>query len=579
MSKTKAKILVIASDANLRRTLGGAGRNLCWADPPDIEGLVRCVFDEVPNLIVIDEGYGGSGLDAAIRLKQDVVLKYIPVALLVQDPPREPDRDVDAYALKSASSEEVLSQLSALVETNWHELDLNPLTSLPGTRSSVMRIEDALESRRKFAVCCVDLSNLSAFNTVYGDHRGDGVIIALGRILREALLKHGGGADFIGHLGGDDFIIVTEPERAVSVAESLIEEFDATIGSFYDPPDRDRGYILCRRPDGRSTRYPVMSVSVAVVHNDDGQLHEMAEVSRIAGELKRYMSSLPGSCYIKYGLVEEQRPGSPASTLEVSFPSKLKSLSHGRIAGSEAPKYAAFHRLILKARQIRTVYQPIVDLKKRSIVGYEALTRALSNYPADEATSLFSDARTFGRVKELDRICVEYALKNGQDLHPEHKIFININHETLIDDAFFHDLFSCRGRLPFRNIVIEVTEQSLLRSFDKVREALAGLKEQGVSVAIDDVGGGAVSLRDVAVLKPDFIKFDRSLIRQIDLNPTKQQIVQSMILFARAINARTTAEGIETPDECQAVIECGVDLGQGYYFAKPGSPFPTLAIS
>ena len=128
----------------------------------------------------------------------------------------------------------------------------------------------------------------------------------------------------------------------------------------------------------------------------------------------------------------------------------------------------------------------------------------------------------------------------------------------------------------FKNIVIEVTEQSILRSFDKIREALLELKEQGVSVAIDDVGGGAVSLRDVAVLKPDYMKFDRSLIRQIDISTTKQQIIISLLHFARSIHAVTTAEGIETKEEYEAVLMCGIDIAQGYYFARPGNAFPKV---
>ncbi|MEK7211712.1 MAG: EAL domain-containing protein, partial [Patescibacteria group bacterium] len=110
----------------------------------------------------------------------------------------------------------------------------------------------------------------------------------------------------------------------------------------------------------------------------------------------------------------------------------------------------------------------------------------------------------------------------------------------------------------------------------KVRDALFELKEQGVSIAIDDVGGGAVSLRDVAILKPDYMKFDRSLIRQIDSNSTKQQIVLSLILFANGIKAITTAEGIETKEEYAAVQSLGVSLAQGYYFARPGKPFPKV---
>jgi EAL domain-containing protein (putative c-di-GMP-specific phosphodiesterase class I) len=82
-------------------------------------------------------------------------------------------------------------------------------------------------------------------------------------------------------------------------------------------------------------------------------------------------------------------------------------------------------------------------------------------------------------------------------------------------------------------------------------------------------------LRDVAVLKPDYIKFDRFLIRQIDTNIMKQQIVLSMILFANGIKAQTTAEGIETKEEYETVLMCGVDLGQGYYFARPGPALPS----
>jgi EAL domain-containing protein (putative c-di-GMP-specific phosphodiesterase class I) len=155
---------------------------------------------------------------------------------------------------------------------------------------------------------------------------------------------------------------------------------------------------------------------------------------------------------------------------------------------------------------------------------------------------------------------------------------LNLNHETLLDQKLMSNLFANKGAIGYRNIVIEVTEQSILRSFDKVRDALLELKEQGVGVAIDDVGGGAVSLRDVAVLKPDYIKFDRSLIRQIDVSTTKQQIVLSMILFAKGIHAQTTAEGIETKQEYETVLMCGVNLGQGYYFAKPGPPFPNLNV-
>jgi EAL domain-containing protein (putative c-di-GMP-specific phosphodiesterase class I) len=182
-------------------------------------------------------------------------------------------------------------------------------------------------------------------------------------------------------------------------------------------------------------------------------------------------------------------------------------------------------------------------------------------------------------VKELDKLCVDSALRMGQGIEKDKKLFLNLNHETLLDSKLMKTLFTEKGVIGFKNIVIEITEQSILRSFEKMRDALLELKEQGVSVAIDDVGGGAVSLRDVALLKPDYIKFDRSLIRQIDTNVTKQQIVLSMILFANGIQAKTTAEGIETKEELETVKMCGVNLVQGYFLSRPGPPFPVLNAS
>jgi len=260
--------------------------------------------------------------------------------------------------------------------------------------------------------------------------------------------------------------------------------------------------------------------------------------------------------------------GSEDTPLEVRFPSKMKSVKlTGKLRNTD--EYRPVFNAILRSRKLQTLYQPIVELKTKKIVGYEALTSSPVEGPLSDSTTLFEVARELGCTIELDQLCVELALRNGQALEPDRKLFLNLNHETLIDSKIMKNLFSEKGVIGFKNIVLEVTEQSILRSFEKVREALLELKEQGVSMAIDDVGGGAVSLRDVAILKPDYIKFDRSLIRQIDANPMKQQIVLSMILFANGIQAATTAEGIETKEEYETVLNCGIHLGQGYYFARP----------
>ncbi|MBI3251771.1 MAG: EAL domain-containing protein [Candidatus Omnitrophica bacterium] len=577
--KKKNKILILIDEPRLRASLAKELEALhhTVVSRGD-DNVLSEVFDEVPHLIVVDEDYKNKdGRNIALGIKEDLVLKYIPIILLVgrEEPPGEgAGARIDFHFVKGKSAEEFRFYVREALTKSAHELDLNPLTRLPGTRSSVLRIDRAIHSKKLFAVCCIDLSDLSAFNSAYGDARGDAIIRRLGEIAQEVLKKEGGGEDFLGHLGGDDLIVLTQPEAAVPISQAVIERFDAAIPDFYDPQDRERGYLVQRDKAGHLAHYPIMNVRIAIVHNDTIPLTAMTEITRIAGELKRYMKTLPGSCYVKYRRTNPAPHKQPAEnlSLEVHFPTKMKSVTIAQ-PRPETDKYSELFSAILRGKKIQTVYQPIVELSTRQIIGYEALTRGVTEPPLNDATLLFSVARESGRVKELDKLCVDYALLNGQSLPAEKKLFLNLNHETLIDSGLMKNLFSEKGGIGFKNLVIEVTEQSILRSFDKMRNALAELKAQGLSVAIDDVGGGAVSLRDVAILKPDYIKFDRTLIREIDTSPTKQQIVLSMILFANGIEAMTTAEGIETREEYETVLHCGIHLGQGYYFARPSGEF------
>ncbi len=541
--------------------------------------VMQKVFDEVPHVIVIDEDFGsGEGHSLALNVKEDAVLKYIPVVLIVRsEVPAAGDEPIELCFRKDQDPAHLAFCVGEILKKNIHELDLNPLTHLPGTRSSVLRLEKAVTSKERFSICCIDLSDLAAFNSAYGDARGDEIIVKIGHILQEVLKKEGGADDFVGHLGGDDFVVVTNPGMAIQISEEVIRQFDSTVPQFYDANDRKQGYILQRNHEGTLTQYPIMSVSVALVqHGGSSGTVQMSEISRIASELKRYMKTLPGSCYINYSYAGAH-PEVTGSYLEVRFPTKMESVRVPSLA-VRSDKYEAFLNVVVRGKKLSSVFQPIVDMKVRRIVGYEALTRCPEGDFASDPASLFSMARESGRTKELDKICVDCALRTAQGLPADRKIFLNLNHETLIDPKSMKTLFSEKGTIGFKNIVIEVTEQSILRSFQKVKDALLELKEQGVSVAIDDVGGGAVSLRDVAVLKPDFIKFDRSLIRQIDSNVTKQQIVLSMLLFANGINAMTTAEGIETKEEYDAVMMCGVPLGQGYFISRPGKAFPEIQM-
>ena len=582
----KTKILLVCDDksyqASLPKLLDKAKYEFLG---PGKEGVLQAVFDEVPHLIIVDESHDGAkGKELALGMKQDVVLKYIPIILMVERKQTllaKEIQHIDDFFEKSKNLKTLIGSIRSVLKKSLNELDVNPLTNLPGMRSSVLSMEQLMGSKKKFSVLCMDLSNLQVFNKAYGDVRGDEVIIRTSEILKKALRLCGDSKDFLGHLGGDDFIILTSPERAVAISEVLIQNFDSEITSFYDFEDKERGYLIQRNPEGNLKQYPLMSISVAIVDSHQISTKETSRISRIAGELQKAMNEMPGSCYALYHPLEtngNKAGEAPKNSHQVHFPGKMKSIT---IPGSTAnpDQYAAFFYAILKDKKIQTLYQPLVHLKQKKVIGYEALSRPTLYYPPNEANTLFGMARQTNHVKELDRLCVEFALKNAQTISQDLKLFLNLNHETLLDPAEMENLFKDKGAIGFKNIVIEITEQSILRSFDKVRAALTELKQQGVAVAIDDVGGGAVSLRDVAVLKPDYIKFDRSLIRQIDVSTTKQQILLSLILFARGISAVTVAEGIETREECDTAVMCGIDMAQGYYLARPGEPFPTPRLS
>lgn len=582
---SRSKILAMIDDRMLLEAVQKALESCpCDFSLPE-DNLMQKIFDEVPHLLIIDENFrDGEGREVWQGMKSDMVLKHIPVILLVERDIRRPpeeERGANFYFHKKEVPQNLYIFVCDILNKNYNELDLNPLTYLPGSRSTVLRIESAIGSEKHFAVCYVDLSNLAAFNDAYGITRGDQVIIRLSEVIRDALKKEGSGDDFLGHVGSDDFVVVTHTDTAAHISEEIIRRFDADIPSFYDARDRKLGYLLQRNKEGVLTLYPMMSVSIAVVHNEYMPIREAAEVNQIAEELKGYIKSLPGSHYIKdrrrlhRGFNDWLEEEGGKSHAEAPPPDKVKSV---RISGHEGTeKYLPMFYEILRDRKIHTLYQPIVRLSTKEVIGYEALTRGPEGTPFYDPMFLFNIARKVGQLKELDKICVECALSTAQGLGTDQKLFLNLNLETLIDVETMKELFACKGHIGYKNVVIEVTEQSILRSFDLLRDALVELRDQGVSVAIDDVGGGAVSLRDVALLRPDFMKFDRTLIRQIDSNPVKQQIILSMILFARGIKSTTVAEGVETPAECQAIINCGMELCQGYYFAKPGKPFPRIA--
>jgi diguanylate cyclase (GGDEF)-like protein len=177
-------------------------------------------------------------------------------------------------------------------------LDASPLTRLPGGIAIENVLRKRIESKRPLAFCVIDLDNFKAFNDHYGYAKGSEVIKKTAKIIVTVVKEKGTSYDFVGHVGGDDFVIITTPDKMREIAGKIISLFDQCITEFYDPLERQQGYILGKTRQGIETRFPIMSISIAIVTNDDRKLTNTLQVSEIAAELKDYAKTIPKSSLV-----------------------------------------------------------------------------------------------------------------------------------------------------------------------------------------------------------------------------------------------------------------------------------------
>jgi diguanylate cyclase (GGDEF)-like protein len=228
--------------------------------------------------------------------------------------------------------------------------------------------------------------------------------------------------------------------------------------------------------------------------------------------------------------------------------------------------------MILAHRDLHSLFQPIVALNERRILGYEALTRGPSNSTLHSPVNLFAVARHAGRLTELEMVCRESACRRFAEQKLEGKLFLNISPESLLEREYppgrTLELLNRYGIAPSK-VVIELTEQTPTEDFQLLYTALHHYRDMGFSIAMDDLGAGYSSLRLWSELRPEYVKIDRHFIDGIHQDAVKREFVGSMLQMARASRASVIAEGIELPEELAVLREMGVDLVQGYLLCRP----------
>ncbi|HEX9830195.1 MAG TPA: diguanylate cyclase [Thermodesulfobacteriota bacterium] len=192
----------------------------------------------------------------------------------------------------SQAFSEMAKRVKALEEMY---LDANPLTKLPGSIAIENIIKKRLDAGSPMAFCFVDIDSFKSFNDRYGYVRGNELLKFTAKTIEAKVAEHGGEGDVVGHIGGDDFVFVTPLERFEKTCADIIEEFDKTIPDFYDPEERDKGYITGVTRQGEEVSFPILTLSIVVVTNRRREIESHIQVGEIAAELKSYAKSLRGS--------------------------------------------------------------------------------------------------------------------------------------------------------------------------------------------------------------------------------------------------------------------------------------------
>jgi len=268
------------------------------------DGINR-VKEEKPDLVLLDVVMPGmDGFEACKILRDDESNNLMPIIMLTaQD--NEDDKltglelGADDYIIKPFNPRELLSRVRNTLKRIDRNRWANPLTGLQGNLEIQAEINYRIAKKEAFSVIYADLDNFKAYNDVYGFSSGDRAIKMTADIIMDNVHSFGSGTDFIGHVGGDDFVVISVPDRVDAICKGILSDFDHKILELYTDEDKERGCIFTTNRQGQMTEYPIMSISIGVVSNENRNIISHIQVAEIAAELKKKAKSLKGSVYVK----------------------------------------------------------------------------------------------------------------------------------------------------------------------------------------------------------------------------------------------------------------------------------------
>ncbi len=287
---------------------------------------VEVIADWRPDLVLLDVMMPHmDGFAVLDHIRGNFETSNIPVIMLtakgeVSDKVRGLRGGANDYMIKPFDQDELLLRVSNLLNSSQREREANPLTGLPGNQAIERETVDRITSGADFGFMYIDIDRFKSFNDYYGFRRGDDAISYLANILVQCSRNYGSASDFIGHVGGDDFVLITEPWCAEELGRQIIEVFDVGMMDLHDDKDVEKGFLQVEGRGGEIKRFPLITLTVALVADAKHRFLHPAQLSDTMAELKRYGKTMKSSV-----LVVERRTSGGEKELIVASASSTDS--------------------------------------------------------------------------------------------------------------------------------------------------------------------------------------------------------------------------------------------------------------
>jgi diguanylate cyclase (GGDEF)-like protein len=316
------RVLVADDDADIARFIEVNLRNHGFDVHLASDGVEALTLAEQlrPDLVLVDVMMPRmDGFEVVDRLRSDprtsnVSIIMLTAKALTADKVMGLTTGADDYMVKPFDPVELVARVKGALRRAREMRATSPLTGLPGNARIQEELHARIDTGEQFALLYADLDNFKAYNDHYGFLRGDEALRAVGGIIQDAALETGGGRIFVGHLGGDDFVLVSPVDQCHDLCRRIVERCDLEIPLLYDPADRERGYIEVQNRQGRIEQFPPLSISIGVATTQRRRFSHPGEAVAVATELKEFAKRTTGSGYVvdrRAGGDEHQEPPPP----------------------------------------------------------------------------------------------------------------------------------------------------------------------------------------------------------------------------------------------------------------------------